>query len=349
MKKLMSIFVILLVVTQVSWGKNYFVATKEKKAGKQYAVEATDKLLIDNKYGAVHINTWNKNEITVDVTITVKANSDAEAQKILDRISLSETQGSHAVTWKTELGSSGVNSDKMEITVDYMVNTPAKCLLDIINKFGNVYVGRFEGIMRMDVAYGALHTEQISGTDNIIKVAFGSADIAFIEGGKLDIAYSNLSIDKAQNIVVINKFGNTSITAVQILQLKQQYGNFEAETVDKIEGDANYAGFEIGKLTKSAEVELKYCSKADFRSVAASVEHMKVWSSYGSVYYHFEEGVSFDVEMSLGYSNIKNQIPNLMQVNLTDGTSSNSTYKGKIGKGGHPFFLNLRYGNVNFK
>ncbi|MBK7557733.1 MAG: hypothetical protein IPI54_05295 [Chitinophagaceae bacterium] len=63
---------------------------KSKSVNRTYNVSASDRLNISNSFGKVEVNTWNKNEIKVDVSIEVSANTDALAQKMIDRISVSD-------------------------------------------------------------------------------------------------------------------------------------------------------------------------------------------------------------------------------------------------------------------
>src|SRR4051812_34802968 len=65
---------------------------KKKSVNKSYTVSATDKLNVRNSFGEVTVHTWAKNEIKVDVNVEVSSNTDAYAQKLLDRISIKESQ-----------------------------------------------------------------------------------------------------------------------------------------------------------------------------------------------------------------------------------------------------------------
>src|ERR1700733_3546477 len=63
---------------------------KQKKISKHFNVKATDKLSIENRFGNVIINTWDKNEVTVDITENGKAKTDARARELLGNIDVKE-------------------------------------------------------------------------------------------------------------------------------------------------------------------------------------------------------------------------------------------------------------------
>ena len=65
---------------------------KNKAVNKSYNVSSSDKLKIQNSFGSVEVHTWNKNEIKVDVTIEVSANTENLAQKIIDGISVADSK-----------------------------------------------------------------------------------------------------------------------------------------------------------------------------------------------------------------------------------------------------------------
>jgi len=65
---------------------------KKKSVNRSYSVSGSDKLSIENSFGTVEIKTWEKNEFKVDISITVKAKTDAEAQRLLDGIEIKENR-----------------------------------------------------------------------------------------------------------------------------------------------------------------------------------------------------------------------------------------------------------------
>ena len=70
--------------------KKKYEFVKTKSVNKSYNVSSSDKLNIQNSFGSVKVITWDRNEIKVDVAIEVSANTDALAQKIFDRISVTD-------------------------------------------------------------------------------------------------------------------------------------------------------------------------------------------------------------------------------------------------------------------
>ena len=55
-----------------------------KVINKEYTVNPDAQVILDNKFGQIHCNNWDKNLVTVEVRITVTASSQESANKLLD-------------------------------------------------------------------------------------------------------------------------------------------------------------------------------------------------------------------------------------------------------------------------
>ena len=62
--------------------------TKTKEIKKHYTVSPTADLSIDGRYGDIHIETWAKNEVDVQIKIEVTNRSSSKAQQYLDNITI---------------------------------------------------------------------------------------------------------------------------------------------------------------------------------------------------------------------------------------------------------------------
>ena len=83
--------------------KKKYEFVKKKAVNKTYNVSSSDKLDIQNSFGSVEVRTWNRNEIKVDVDIEVSANTDALAQKMLERISVTDDKNGKVISFKTNM------------------------------------------------------------------------------------------------------------------------------------------------------------------------------------------------------------------------------------------------------
>jgi len=97
---------------------------------------------------------------------------------------------------------------------------------------------------------------------------------------------------------------------------------------------------------------MKYCGKADFKSIGANVEQLNIDAYYSDMVFHFAEDANLTADITTSYSNIK-KLASFKGFDLTvvsQGNMGNSGhYKLKVGKGDGSANINGHYSNINFK
>ena len=175
---------------------------KSKSYSKSYSLGGSDKVTLSNQFGEMKINTWDKNEVKVDVQITGKSDDEKRAQEILDRISIEDGKQSGGVYFRTKMESS--NSDKSDkekghrnegMKIDYVVYLPPGNALDASNQFGPLTIPDFRGPLEISSKFGTLTAGKLTNT-KVVNVEFGKATIGQVSGGKLNIKFSEGSVNK---------------------------------------------------------------------------------------------------------------------------------------------------------
>jgi hypothetical protein len=193
-------------------------AQRKKTINKSYNVTADDKLQIENSFGDVMISTWDKNEITVDITIGVNAPSEARAQSIMDQIDVKDYHEGHTISFKTNVGEihngnngNGRNKTGEERTfyIDYVVHMPSANRLRLENSFGKTSVPDFQGEVTLTSKFGSLNTGKLANVD-AINVEFGRAAITEISNGKVAFKFNKESrIGKVNgNVKISSEFSH---------------------------------------------------------------------------------------------------------------------------------------------
>lgn len=355
MKRLLyNIFYLLLVN---SFAINTYAAQtieKSKKINRTYQVKTDETLNITNEFGKVHVNTWDKKEIMVDITILAICKTNEKADYMIDRVKFSENRAGGTIYLNTSLQNKILNlSAKESIRINYTIYMPADNSLSLQNKFGDVYLADFSGPLNLNLSYGQFKAAKIKNAAQgaKIKVAFGGADINSIDQGIIDVSYSKLSIDEANQIEVSNMFGKTEIGSVRNLEINQKYGNLELTSVNQIRGRVEFANVDIDKVGKSVELILKYCGKSDFGTLSNSVDLIKIDADFSSIYCSFDDDASFTFNIDQKYGDFNRMTPKITELKKEAqvGRTQPALYRGKIGKGGAAaIILDVSYGDVYF-
>ncbi len=227
MKKLFKIFSFLLVLSGSAAAATIPgdpESEKSKSYTKTYPVGNGDKILLDNSFGEMKITTWSKNEIKVDVNISVKANTDERVQKIMDMITIEDGKNGSEIFFKTHLkndsknhdgdeekdkhhnnnrNSNHNNDDNSNFKINYTVYLPANATLSATNQFGPMSIGDYDGSLTLDSKFGSLTTGKLSQPKKVT-VQFGKATIESMNSGKLSIQFSRAQINKLSGEVNVD-------------------------------------------------------------------------------------------------------------------------------------------------
>ena len=322
---------------------------KKKTVEKNYKVGAATKLSIENKFGKVAINSWDKNEFDVKIEIIGKGRNEERAQRILDAIEIDITESSSEIVFETEFDKFK-NKNEEGFEINYTVYMPESNPLDIRNSFGDVTMGDRRGDLDLNVSYGSLRVGDATG-DVEIKLSFGSGSVNEIADGEVTVKYSNLEIENAGRLDMNQGFSDVEINEVEDLEIDGKYGKLEIEKAHKIDGDIQFSGFEIEELTGSLELEASYLGDFRIDKLAKSFTLVDIEGKFGSYEIGLEEGLNADINAEFSFADLKYSSDVNATFNYRVKESNKSTYKGKIGTGDPNKMIRIdsSYGNLRLK
>jgi hypothetical protein len=230
--------------------KKKYDFVKTKSVNKSYSVSSSDKLNIQNSFGSVEVKTWDKNEIQVDVDIEVSANTDALAQKIVDRISVKEDRAGKEISFKTDVNDIHNSKDdknskdnKSTMQINYSIYMPANNPLKIKNDFGPITIPDYRGEVELTSTFGSLTTGNLTSIKSI-NVEFGKANLANISSAPVTIKFSKAVVSKLSGSVKLNlEFCNnvrlTLDNSLTSLDLKTSYSTVNLKPLGELPATYN--------------------------------------------------------------------------------------------------------------
>ncbi|MBL4677718.1 MAG: hypothetical protein JKY70_16180, partial [Mucilaginibacter sp.] len=78
------------------------IKEKTKTYSKSYSVDANDVLQISNQFGKIHVNTWNKNEFKVDVTMKFSSADASLVDEMLEGTSIVDSKVGSVISFRTK-------------------------------------------------------------------------------------------------------------------------------------------------------------------------------------------------------------------------------------------------------
>ena len=243
---------------------------RAKTFTKSFSADQSDKLVISNVYGSIQIKIWDKREVQADVDIKSYANTDEEAQRLLDEVSIEAGKAGDQITYKTKMdqqnrnwGSGSRNGKKWrrEVRINYIVYMPAANALTLSQAYGNVTMGDLSGALYAKVQYGGFTAQNLSNTNNYISVQYGNCNVQSLNGAVVKQQYgSGLTIGTVNTLDLNAQYSGVKINTIKgNAVIKQQYGSgLTIGSVDDVNLTAQYVNVNISTIRGNAVVKQQY-------------------------------------------------------------------------------------------
>lgn len=307
---------------------------RKKTIIKAFDVKPNDALSIDNRYGDVKVQLWDKQSIRVEITITANAPTEERASETLNSVKIEEKRGSGGISIQTVIASGNTNwgnrKGENSLRIDYHIQMPKQNPLQLKNSFGDTDIAHFLAPLTVESKYGSFRAQDLASMANNIVILYGNAAIGHMGTGKLESKYSKVNLEKVKSLELINKFGSLDIGEV---------GSLKA--------DIDYSGAKIGTITENGSVKLSYSNGFSINSSTA--DNLDIQAAYSSVVIPAQKPAKIDV--SVTYGNF--QYPQKAAISVTNvsGSSKTKQYEGSIGTDNPASTIKVvsKYGNVKLK
>ncbi len=322
-----------------------------KKISEKYSMDAGDVAELTNRHGEMHINTWDKPEITVEVTMRAWGNNERRAKETLDRIEIRHGKTDNAVRFETVINASGsININNINgFEINYLVNMPAKNGLKLNNRYCAVFLDNFSGSLDANVKYGSFKANKITGTNKKLNIAYSSADIELLENGNIDLSYGNGIIRQGGKLTVNNRYGKITYENVKELRTDTKYGGIlienEAETIT---GNIAYSDFKVHRLKKEIHMEARYAGSFSIDKVSKGFSAIDLEGAYSSFTVYFGSRQNFEFSASSSYGSIRMDVAGA-DIRRDISQSQTQTLEGQVGKGGGKVRIATKYGSIRMR
>ncbi len=338
-------------------------AEKTKFYSKSYVIDKNDKVNLSNKFGSITIKTWDKNEIKIDAEIKAYANTDNEAQKLIDDVEATSNKEADQISFKTTMESTNGNwgrgnrngkNWRREIKVNVTVYMPSGNALTATQQYGNIQMDDFSGPTSIVVQYGNFTANSLKSKNNYIKVQYGKCDIKDAAQAKINHQYGGgLTIGSIGEIELLAQYTDVNIGEIkQSSIIKQQYGfGITIGNAGPLSATVQYSTLKIGNLQGSLTSKVQY-GKVNIDEVRADCKTIDINADYTNVNLGFASNYNANFDVRTTYGSFKHE-NNVNSQKLGDDDrhfSSTKSYSGTVGKGGYSTIsIKSTYGGVTFK
>ena len=251
-----------------------------KSINKTFKVSRLGDLNVDNKYGNINIETWDKDEVSFEIDIKVSASTKSKAEEAIDRISITFSNTSKEVSAVTEIestNSSGFWSwmsggSGQSFKIHYNIKCPKSMKLGLSNKYGNITIPDWSGLAVINLKYGNLTSMNMSAQT------------------KLFLSYGSFDMKQNKDLYAVIKYSNGKVSTCDVAEVLLSYSDLKMIEVSQIRSENKYSKISIDLLTSSGMFSGNYnnykISEANSMEVTGSYSDVsvdKINSSFGSV------------------------------------------------------------------
>jgi hypothetical protein len=316
---------------------------------KDFTVNPDAQLTINNRFGKVHCTNWDKNLISIEVTITVTAADQEEAEKKFKRISIDFTGSPSSVTANTNMDEFK-NSGRGRFSIDYMISMPVTNNLDVSNKFGDIFINELQGKARINLGYGNLEAKKLGNSDNLLDIKFSQARVNWIKGAVLSLKYSDMSLDYAGSLRLDSKFSDLDAEKIIAPNVVFEGGKLNMENSSAVESRSKFSDIDIQRIEQSLNLDIQY-GNCDVHEMPPDFTSVNIRNKYGDVSIGISEQAKYSLEADLKYCELDYPSDNA-KFSFRSTTPTENEYKGIIGGTDSPVskvIVHSEYGNVSLK
>lgn len=330
-----------------------------KQYDREFKVSPASKLYVENKYGQISIENWDKNAIAIHVDVKVENANAERAKSMLDAINVEFSETENLVSAITRFNEDIRKSSprlfssfsNAELSINYKIFMPKNIEVELLNKYGNIFVNELNARITVDLMYGNFKANKLGLGDSqpLSSITVGYGDVAISEANwlKVEMKYSNLNIEAAQAMVVLSKYSKVYLGRVNSLVLESKYDRYEVGSVMNLEGESGYTDFDISNLGKKFNLTTRY-GNVKIIDVSDSFQSIRFEGAYTGLKAGINPNVSYRIDAEAAYGSINfsadkssvNRIEDNTTIQVSGLVGTNSRTNAEV-------YIRMKYGNAN--
>ena len=243
---------------------------------KTFAVTKNTTVVLSNKYGSIDVHTSNGSQVIVKVKVTVVSNTQAQADKVFERVNIAFIDGPDFVKTETTVENatknliSGLNPPCCDFRIDYDVTMPVGNRLDLTNRHGNSTIAALKTSVKIDQKYGDFRLDgattatiilaygggQLSELNTLYgNVSYGKLTSPHIKNGYVKSIYSQFRFDQIGAMEIQSNYDTYDINDVNTLKSTCKYSTMNVRNVDNLTASGNNTGYKVQKIENNADFD----------------------------------------------------------------------------------------------
>jgi hypothetical protein len=275
---------------------------------KSVPVDNETVLEIINKYGTIHITSWDKDSAYIRAEVKVFAANQLKTTKLFNGIDIKISVSDYTIRAHTNFDQS-INmlfenfkgmTNKMisydsRVEINYFISIPEYIDLKIENKYGDVYMENTTGTLSASVSNGSFRADVIAKGASLT-MSFCDATINRLESGKIDAAFSEISIDETDDITIKSISSRYEIGIAGTARIESRRDKIFIKKIESLKGNSYFSDYNIGNLTGGMNLTTRY-GNVNADHIEPGFNEITLHSGYSDIYLEFDKNASYSLDI----------------------------------------------------
>ncbi|MBU1009146.1 MAG: hypothetical protein KKD74_03315 [Bacteroidetes bacterium] len=245
------------------------VYEKSKHFSEHFPVSKNTEINITNKYGNVHLVSWEKDSVRFEVDLKVSSSKQQKVDKAFNDIDVRFTSTPNFVNASTVFANAGnIWSELSDMTktvintgnlaeINYTVYLPSDLRVTVDNRFGNVYTTDHSAATSFTVSNGNLQANYLAEKSTVV-VEFGNANINRVDLGRIELNYAEIEVKQAGQLTLTGRSSTIHLGSVEALQLDSRRDRIQVDEAISVTGESSFSRLTFNRLKTSFLLKATY-------------------------------------------------------------------------------------------
>ncbi|RKE98811.1 hypothetical protein [Ichthyenterobacterium magnum] len=280
-------------------------------------------LYIENKYGDIYLNGWEKNEIEIVVTIEANGKNLEKAQELLSLINSNIAVSNKQIIVKSEISQKKTGffnkyinkidpfkNEKTNTVIDYTIMLPKATEVEIFNKYGDVIISDWNGKLKTTVEHGDIRLLD-SITNSNLSIKYGKLRASTLYKTNVLAKDASISINSSNNLKLESNGSEITLDVIGSLDLNSNKDNIEINQLNNVFGTLKYSTTVFNNVSKKVNLDLNL-TELRLLKFNTAYPNIDINQKSSEVYINISEtNFKFDAKLEQGVLRIPKSLHNI--------------------------------------
>jgi hypothetical protein len=315
----------------------------QTKISRSFAAINSSTIELTNKYGTINVNTWEKDSVKFEVTITAESDQLTNVDILIQMAEIEFRQSGSTISaellWGEKFSALKRSSIEMMLSVnknhrlriDYMVYLPVTSALRIENRFGDVNLPELKGKVYLSVMHGDIRAQSLPELRSLI-LKYGKMNVHSIGTANMELSFADLTADKIGDLTIRSSGSDLIIEEITSMNIQSSNDKINIESIKQLSGAASLSSVRIRNLQNSAAFNCKMGSVV-IRKVMKDFSSIQLSGFSSDLTIAFETACAFLFDIIIDQPDHITWPPHLVQITEDQSIAKSRTVSGNYGKG----------------